>query len=80
MHPQALQNTLLIFLRHLLIVQTRLQTEETKGQDTQGNSTLRTGMVDLFTHSFVRDYAFFHPWKRVSFLYFDWSGLHFLAI
>ena len=24
--------------------------------------------------------AFFHPWKRVSFLYFDWSGLHFLAV
>ena len=44
------------------MVQTRLQTEETKGQDTQGNSTWRTGMVGLFAHSFVRDYwPFFIP-------------------
>ena len=29
--------------------QTRLHTEETKGQATQGNSTWRTGMADLLT-------------------------------
>ena len=37
--------------------QTRLQTEETKGQATQGNSIWRTGMAGLFALSFVRDYA-----------------------
>ena len=35
--------------------QTRLQTEETKGQATQGNSAWRTGMAGLFALSFVRD-------------------------
>ena len=35
--------------------QTRLHTEETKGQVTQGNSAWRTGMAGLFPLSFVRD-------------------------
>ena len=35
--------------------QTRLHTEETKGQATQGNSAWRTGMAGLFSLSFVRD-------------------------
>ena len=30
--------------------QTRLHTEERKGQATQGNLTLRTGMAGLFAH------------------------------
>ena len=33
----------------------KLQTEETKGQATQGNSAWRTGMAGLFALSFVRD-------------------------
>ena len=35
--------------------QTRLHTEETKGQATQGNSAWRTGMAGLFALSFMRD-------------------------
>ena len=35
--------------------QTRLHTEETKGQATQGNSAWRAGMAGLFALSFVRD-------------------------
>ena len=35
--------------------QTRLYTEETKGQATLGNSAWRTGMAGLFALSLVRD-------------------------
>ena len=52
--------------------QTRLHTEETKGQATQGNSAWRTGMAGLFALSFVRDsiYAVFHPWKDKMFHFY----------
>ena len=70
MHPLTLQNTSLIFLRHFLKDQTRLHTEDTKGQATQGNSAWRTGMAGLLALLFVRDYAFFHPWK-VKVFHFD---------
>ena len=49
--------------------QTRLHTEETKGQATQGNSTWRTGMA-LFALLFVREYAVFHPWKDKMFHFY----------
>ena len=35
--------------------QTKLHTEETKGQATQGKSAWRTGMAGLFALSLVRD-------------------------
>ena len=46
--PLTLQNTLLIFFRYFLTEQTKLHTEERKGQVTQGNLTWRTGMAGLF--------------------------------
>ena len=58
--------------------QTKLQTEERKGQATQGNSTWRTGMAGLFAR--VRENAVFHPRKDVPFLYFDKSEFHFIGI
>ena len=50
--------------------QTRLHTEETKGQGTQGNSAWRTGMAGLFALSFERQYAVFHPWKDKMFRFY----------
>ena len=63
--------------KHFLMEQTRLKTEETKGQATQGNSTWRTGMAGLFALSFVRDYAVFHPWKHcfIFILWLKWIAL-----
>ena len=55
MHLLTLQNTLIIFLRYFLMEQTRLQTEERKGQATHGNLTWRNGMAGLFAR--VWDYA-----------------------
>ena len=70
MHPLTLQNTSLILLRHFLKEQTKLYTEDTKGQAAQGNSTWRTGMAGPFALLFVRDYDVFHRWKDKMFHFY----------
>ena len=65
--------------------QTRLHTDDAKGQATQGNSTWRTRMAGLLTGScslVCERLCHFSLLKRydVSFLYFDWSELHFMGI
>ena len=50
--------------------QTRLHTEETKGQATQGNSAWRTGMAGLFALVCERQYAVFHLWKDKMFHFY----------
>ena len=66
MHPLTHQNTSLIFLRHLLMEQTRLHTDEAKDQATQGNSAWRTGMAGLFALSFVRDSMPFFTLRKIA--------------